>query len=93
MFLLQDNAGSLTQSVRLSTHQNRRQEVFTSGALRLCGGALCLCRGLDIENLIKSPLVYCVSNFDLGSLVLCLEGLRSPKPPHGDRAGAQSSYV
>jgi len=25
--------------------QNRRQEVFTRGALRSCGGALRMCRG------------------------------------------------
>jgi len=36
------------------TVQNRRQDVFTRGVLRLCRG------GLDIENLIKSPMIYSV---------------------------------
>jgi len=59
--------------------QNRRQEVFARGALRFCRG------GLDIENLIKSPIIYCVSYFDLGGLVLCLGGLSpSKRPPRGD---------
>jgi len=59
--------------------QNRRQGVFTRGALRLW-------RGLDIENFIKSPMVYSVSYFDLGGLVLCLGGLSPPKP-RGDETG------
>jgi len=40
--------------------QNRRQKVFTRGALR-CAGRF------DIENLFKSPLIYSVSHFNLGS--------------------------
>jgi len=28
----------------------------------------------DIENLVKTPLTYSVSYFNLGSLVLCLWG-------------------
>jgi len=38
-------------------------------------GGLYACAGtLDIENLVKSPLIYSVSYFNLGVLVLCLEG-------------------
>jgi len=35
-----------------------------------------LCSGLDIESLIKTPLIYSVSYFNLGDLILCL----GPKP-------------
>jgi len=45
--------------------ENRRQKVFTGGALR-CAGRL------DIEDLLKSPLIYSVSYFNLGGLGLCL---------------------
>jgi len=43
--------------------QNRRQKMFTIG-LYICAGKL------DIENLLESPLIYSVSFFDLGTLVL-----------------------
>ena len=42
--------------------QNRRQIVFNKGALPLC-------RGLDIKNLINTPLIYRVSYFNLWGLV------------------------
>jgi len=47
--------------------QNRCQKVFTRG-LYVCAGRL------DIENFLKSPLIYSVSYFNFGALVLCLEG-------------------
>jgi len=37
--------------------------------------------GLDIENLIKSPLIYSDSYFDLGVLGTLFGGLSSPKSP------------
>ena len=44
-------------------------------------GVLCICgRGLDTENLTKAPLVYSVSYFNLGSLMLCSEGLSLSNP-------------
>jgi len=39
--------------------QNRRQKVFSRGALQFC-------RGLDIMKLTKTPLIYSVSRFNLG---------------------------
>jgi len=60
--------------------QNRRQKVFNRGALQLCGG-LCFCGGLTFQKLTKTPLIYSVSSFNLGSLELCLGGLSPPKPP------------
>ena len=61
--------------------QNRRQKVFTRG-LYVCVGALYVsARRLNIENFIKSPLIYSVSYLDLGVLVLCLGVLSPPKPP------------
>ena len=48
--------------------QNCRQEVFTRGFYVHVGG-LCGCSwGLDIEKLIKPPMIYSVSFFDLGGL-------------------------
>ena len=48
-------------------------------------GGLCVCaKGLDIEKLIKTPLMYSVSCFSLGGSVLCLGVLSPPKPPRGD---------
>ena len=44
-----------------------RQKVFTRG-LYVCAGRL------DIENFLKSPLIYSVSYFNLGALGLFLEG-------------------
>jgi len=36
---------------------------------------LYVCAGrLDIENFLKSPLIYSFSYFNFGALVLCLEG-------------------
>jgi len=48
--------------------------MFVWGALRCAGG-------IDIENLIKSPMIHTVSYFDLGGLVVCLGVLSPPKPP------------
>ena len=59
------------------TAQNRRQKMFTRG-LHVCAGRL------DIENLSKSPLIYSVSYFNLGTLRLCLERRSPPKHPRGD---------
>jgi len=47
--------------------QNRRQKVVNRGALH--------------SNLIKIPLIYIVSYFNLGDLELCLGGISPPKPP------------
>jgi len=44
--------------------QNHRQEVFNSG--------------LDTENLIKTPVIYSVSYFNLGGLALLFGGLSPP---------------
>jgi len=49
--------------------------VCVVGALRLCRG------GLDIEKLIKPPMIYSVSYFDLGGLLLCLGVLAHQSPP------------
>jgi len=49
------------------SEQNRRQEVFT--------------RGLDIENLIKTSMIYSVSYFDLGKIGTLFGGLSPPNPP------------
>jgi len=42
-------------------------------------GPLPLCNRLDIENLIKIPLIYSVSYFHFGGLGALLGGLSSPK--------------
>ena len=53
-------------------------------------GGLYVCAGrLDIENLLKSPLIYCVSYLNLGALGLFLEG-RSP-PKHSRSDGTESA--
>ena len=45
-------------------------------------GGLYVCPGrLDIENLLKSPLIYSVSYFNLGILVLFLEGKPTKATP------------
>jgi len=56
--------------------QDRGQKVFTRG-LYVCEGRL------DIEKLLKSPLIYSVSYFNLRDLELCPQG-RSTKAPRGD---------
>ena len=43
--LLLLNLNAPHQIGKCTPRQNRRQEVFTMGALCLCGGALCLCQG------------------------------------------------
>jgi len=48
------------------------------------------CRGLDIENLIKTPLIYSVSYFNLEGLSALFEGLRPPKSPSDDGAECTS---
>jgi len=46
---------------------------------------LYVCAGrLDIEHLLKSPLIFLY--FNLGALWLCLEGRSPPKHPRGDRS-------
>jgi len=40
--------------------------------------------GLDIEKLIKPPMIYSVSYFDLEGLSTFLGGLSPPKLPRGD---------
>jgi len=42
-------------------------------------GALPLCNRLDIENLIKIPLIYSVSYFHFGGLGALLGALSPPK--------------
>jgi len=65
------------------SHQNRRQDVVNSGALRLC-------RGVAWHlNLTKIPLIYCFKFQFGGGLQLCLGGLSlPPKPPRVDRTGS-----
>ena len=46
--------------------------------LNVCAG------GLDIENLIKTPLIHIGSHFNLGGSVFPLGGLKPPKPPCGE---------
>jgi len=46
--------------------------------------------GLNIENLIKTPLIYSVSYFNLGGLSALFEGLRAPKSPSDDGAECTS---
>ena len=55
-------------------HQNCRQKVFNREALRFC-------TGLDIENLVKIPLIYSVSYFNLGNLVFSLGAKPIKSPP------------
>jgi len=43
--------------------------------------------GLDIENFIKSPLIYSVSYFDLGGLGTLFGGVKPTKAPRGDGTG------
>jgi len=61
--------------------QDRRQKVFTRGALGR----------LDIENSLKSPLIYSVSYSKLGALGVCVEGRSPPKHPRG--AGTESAWA
>jgi len=53
--------------------RNRRQKVFNRG-LHVCAG------GLDIESLMKAPMLYSVSYFNLGVGAL-FGGLSPPKAP------------
>jgi len=46
------------------------------------GGLTFVQGGFDIENLMKTPLIY-VSYFNFGGLVLCLGRLNPPKPTRG----------
>jgi len=57
-------------------HQNCRQKVFNREALRFC-------TGLDIENLVKIPLIYSVSYFNLGDSVF-VWGLNPSNPLRGN---------
>jgi len=48
---------------------------FSIGGLCSSAGELFVCaEGLDIIKLTKTPLIYSVSRFNLGSLELCLGG-------------------
>ena len=62
--------------------KRKRQKVVNRGALRSCRGGLTL-------KFDKNSTNYCVSNFNLGGLELCLGGLR----PRGDGAGQRSKSV
>jgi len=44
-------------------------------------GAFRLCRGLDIEKLIKPPMIYSVSYFDLWELSTLFVGAKPTKAP------------
>ena len=83
-----------------SSNQYRRQEVFTRGALHSCGGALrscgglCVCAGgLDIEKMIKPPMTYSVSYFDLRGLSSLFGRSKPTKAPRGDETGSNSKIV
>ena len=43
-------------------------------------------RGLDVENLTKTPMIHSVPYYDLG-------GLSPPKPPRGDGTGSVHSFT
>jgi len=59
--------------------------MFMWGAYVIAGG------GLDIENFIKSPLIYSVSYWIWGGLILCL-GAKSIKAPCGDGTDCTSYF-
>jgi len=48
---------------------------FSIGGLCDFSGGFAFVRGVDIIKLIKTPLIYSVSRFNLGGLELCLWGL------------------
>ena len=47
--------------------------------------------GLDIENLIKSLMIYSVSYFDLGGLGTLFGRTKPTKAPRGDGTGRRFS--
>jgi len=59
------------------------------GSLRLCGGVLHLCPGLDILKIDKNytDLQYSVSCFILGELGALFEGAKPIAAPRGDGTG------
>ena len=76
LWSLTHSRGPNKKSYEKSWRQNRRQKIFSRGALRLCAG-------VDIENVIKPPLIYSVSDFNLGCG--CFSGgVKSTKAPRGD---------
>ena len=56
-------------------------EIFQWEGFAVLRGAFRLCGGLDIIKLTKTPLIYSVSRFNLGSLELCLGGWAHQSPP------------
>jgi len=59
--------------------------VPTTVATMSSQGGLYVCvRGLDIENFIKSPLIYSVSFVDFGGIGTLFEEISPSKPPYGD---------
>jgi len=50
------------------------------------GGFTFVPRGLDVENLTKTPMIHSVPYYDLG-------GLSPPKPPRGDGTGSVHSFT
>jgi len=58
---------------------------YSLGGLHVCAGRL------DIENLSKSPLIYSVSYFNLGTLRLCPGRRSPPKLPRGDGTETESA--
>ena len=77
-------------SLTLSS-QNRRPEVFTREALSSWGCFVFVPWGLNIKNLIKPPMIYSVSYFDLGRIGTLFEGISPPKPPVATRLYRASS--
>ena len=57
----------------------------------MCGDFTIVPGGLDIENFIKTPMIYSVSYFDLGGLSTLFGGISPPKPPRGDKTGSTST--
>jgi len=70
---------------KICMQQNRSQKVFNKGGLYVCA------RGLDVENLIKTALIYIVPYFNFG--VGALFGrAKLNKDLRGDDTGMQARY-
>ena len=69
--------------INIRTHSRTVAMKSSLGGLYVRVGGLCVCAGggLDIEKLIKPPIIYGVSYFNLEGLLLCLGGISPPKLP------------
>jgi len=73
-------------------NQNRRQKVFNRGFAVLRVGLFFCLGGLDIIKLTKTPLIYSVSRFNLGSWAL-FRGAKPTKAPRGDGTDENNGYA